>query len=185
MSKLNPGLYTSEDHTWQTPPDLIDTLLHFERITEFDLDPCCTDKNIPARHHYQSHISNGLSLPWEGLAFMNPPYGNVLKAWMQKALEESQKPNCQVWALIPARTDTIYQHDFGITRAGFTVFMKSRLEFWKDGKPYLVMDKKSGKMKPGTAPFPTMLLYYGMDWKQKAFRWLKEQPIEGTLMFPG
>lgn len=173
MSKLNAGLYSSESHTWMTPPALVNALLKFEGVDQFYIDPCCTEKNIPAKLHYQHPYMDGLALAWSGLVFMNPPYGNALKDWIQKAYEESRRPGCAVWALIPARTETQYQHDYGLTKAGFTVFLKGRLHFLQDGE-----DK-------GSAPFPTMLLYYGQNWRDKSARWISKPPLPGTLMIQG
>lgn len=172
MSRLNAGLYSSDDQTWMSPPELVNALLAFEQRICFDLDPACTVANIPALKHYFSTEFDGLAEPWNGLVFLNPPYGNVLKDWMRKAYEEHQK-GARVWLLLPARTETRYQHDYGLTKAGFTVFLKGRLRFLQNGE-----DK-------GTAPFPTMLLYFGSDWQEKAQRWVKEQPVAGTLMLRG
>lgn len=183
MSKLNAGLYSSDDHTWQTPPEVVEAILAFERRERFDLDAATTHCNIPAWFHYtekglrlaQVLLSQtcGLTGSWHivpgALVYLNPPYGNIIRKWIQKAFEESQK-GCRVWALLPCRTETVYQHDFGLTKAGFTVFLKGRLEFLQNGK------------RKGTAPFPTMLLYYGDDWQEKARRWEEEQPLKGTLM---
>ena len=198
MSKINPGLYSSEAQDWMTPPHLITALLDFEDETLFDLDPCCSRRNIPARTHYLEQDVDGLTWSWvtrEGrnLVFVNPPYGNVLKLWMEKCWKEFNK-GCSVWALIPARTETRYQHDFGLTRAGFTVFLKGRLHFVRNGdsvphiQQYLQLFEDewepptTEEKEDGAAPFPTMLLYFGADWKEKAWRWQKRPPMEGTLM---
>jgi hypothetical protein len=50
---------------------------------------------------------DGLSLPWHGTVFVNPPYGRQLPAWIAKAHAEVEQGNARlVVALIPARTDT-------------------------------------------------------------------------------
>lgn len=176
MSKINSGLYSSESHTWCTPPDFIETLLDFEDKGLFDLDPCCSQKNIPAHNYYIDGIVDGLQSDWvnsspdhKPLVFVNPPYGKVLKDWVRKCHYESLR-GCKVWLLIPARTETIYQHDSGLTKAGFTVFLKGRMKFLQNGE------------SKGTAPFPTMLLYYGNDSFQKAIKWNHRVPMPGTLM---
>ena len=195
MSKLNGSLYSSDDHTWETPPDIINRILAFEGRNYFDIDAACTRFDVPAYRWLRadgawaetsygiSRINEdvcGLTANWEGLVWLNPPYGTDLKRlWMPKVAAEAAK-GVKIWALLPARTETQYQHQYGLTKAGFTVFIYERLCFWRDGKPYL--DPKTGK--PGTAPFPTMLLYFGDDYKEKAQRWLQEQPIKGTLMMP-
>lgn len=179
MSKINPGLYSSEDQTWMTPPDFIQKLLTFEGRDRFDLDPCCSEANIPAQRRIVYPENDGLNTRWRQyaavdrpLVFMNPPYGKMLKMFIQKAYEESMS-GCRIWALIPARTETIYQHQYGLTKAGFTVFLKGRLHFLQQGE------------SKGSAPFPTMLLYYGDDWVNKLRRWEDSEPIAGTVMING
>lgn len=215
MSKINPGLYSSEDQTWWSAPKTVNKILAFEGRAAFDLDPACSSKNIPAHRHYIYPESCGIALPWVShaerpLVYINPPYGdderpcraNCKKKKCQKRGQCTDKPSygiatfmkkiahesakgARVWALLPCRTETKYQHAYGLAVAGFTVIMKGREKFLKDGKPYMILDKKTGKWKEGNAPFPTMLLYYGDDWQEKADRWLANPPLEGTLMITG
>lgn len=188
MSRLNPNIYTSTRQDWQTPPKVVNALLAFENRAQFDLDPCCSMKNVPAVTHYLYPQFDGSKLPWdigpdgETLVYANTEYGNALKKiWAPKIYEEAQK-GVKIWALIPARTDTQYQHDYLFTKADFTVFIYERLCFWLDGFPYMQLDKKSGKWKEGTAPFPTMLCYFGDDGLAKAQKWILDPPLKGTLM---
>lgn len=175
MSKINAGLYSSEDHTWMTPPELVNAVLAFEGRSEFDLDPCCSIPNIPAAWRYIYPEWDGLVLPWNGLAWCNPPYGNLLAKFMEKMAREARR-GARVWAIVPARTETKYQHEHGLTAAGFSVFMKKRICFVKHGQT--AADPKAN------APFPTMLLYYGDDWAEKAVRWERNPAWPGSLMIP-
>jgi hypothetical protein len=65
---------------WLTPPEIIKSL------GEFDLDPCSPLIRPwdTARKHY-TVIDNGLLMPWEGRVWLNPPYGNKIGEWLQKA----------------------------------------------------------------------------------------------------
>jgi hypothetical protein len=198
MNKLNESLYSSEAQDWMTPPFLVNALLKFEGRRVFDLDPCCSRNNIPAVVHYIDGQFDGLAEHWmqehnaSSLVFINPPYGDALKWWMEKCWKEFNR-GCRIWALVPARTDTVYQHEYGLTRAGFTVFMKGRLCFVPNGEPVtraqlalFDLEVKQLELKEdGTAPFPTMLLYYGNDWQDKARRWNEKPPLEGILMTHG
>lgn len=76
---------------------------------------------------------------------MNPPYGREIKEWIKKAYEESKK-DCLVVALIPARTDTIYWHEYIFNKASEIRFLKGRLKF--------------GKSK-NCAPFPSAVIVFG------------------------
>lgn len=160
-----------------TPPDLIEALLAFEGVERFDLDPACTERNIPAWRHIQYPEKDGLIESWghpskdHTLVFINPPYGDKLKLFMEKICFEIAN-GCRIWALTPSRTETRYQHEFGLTQANFTIFLKGRLKFLQNGQV------------KGTAPFPAMLLYYGDDWQEKAARWIESPALKGTLMLP-
>ncbi len=170
MSKLNPGLYSSDDMTWQTPPSLVNALLAFEGRIGFDLDPACTVANIPALTHYFYPAHDGLALDWgKRLVLLNPPYGNVLKHWVIKAAKEAEK-GASVWAVLPVRTETHYYHDYVLRQAGFIVFLKGKVSFLLNGE------------NKGEAGFPVMLAYFGSDWQEKAQRWVVEQPVRGTLV---
>lgn len=56
---------------WYTPPEMFAAL----GLT-FDLDPCSPGAGhwVPARRVYTKE-DDGLSLPWFGLVWMNPPFG--------------------------------------------------------------------------------------------------------------
>lgn len=220
MSRLNDGLYSSSDQTWMTPPDVWQPLLDFLKLPKFDIDVCCTKENIPARLYLKEHEVDSLQVDWsrpagnfpfpaDPICWMNPPYGDALELFLRKAYEESQK-GCRIWALVPARTETVYQHEAGLTKAGFTVFLYQRISFipsealreklvakhsekitakWLEGKlpgiepdPNWVRSKAEKTVDTGVAPFPTMLLYYGSDWIEQLARWNINPPLLGTAM---
>jgi phage N-6-adenine-methyltransferase len=137
---------SSIDQSWQTPPKLLDALYRvFER---FDLDPCAPRRTRPtvrARLHYTAE-DDGLSLPWHGAVFVNPPYGRPLAAWIAKAHHEATSGRARVVvALLPARPDTRYWHEHVAGKAT-VFFLRGRLRF-------------SGSTQ--CAPFPSALVLWG------------------------
>jgi hypothetical protein len=74
-----------ETSEWYTPPAIFDAL-----GLEFDLDPCSPGHGhwVPARKIFTEQ-DDGLAQPWEGLAFVNPPFGgrNGHVPWMRKFFE--------------------------------------------------------------------------------------------------
>jgi site-specific DNA-methyltransferase (adenine-specific) len=78
---------------------------------------------------------------------MNPPYGREIGKWVAKAYTENLVNNTFIVALLPARTDTKWFHDW-IYKKGNTeiIFIKGRLKF-NDGKQ--------------SAPFPSMIVIFG------------------------
>jgi hypothetical protein len=227
MSKINDGLYSSESQCWMTPPEIPQALLRLHDREAFDLDPATTEFNIPSLRacrldgEYQRQddqwvkvgTGHGLEASWSGLVFFNPPYSHS-QDFLKKACEEARK-GARIWGLLPARTETIYQHEHGLAQAGFTIFIKGRVNFipdeptrekliqkWIDKQlakgtfpgmkqgqatlfepePELLRTMAEKAVDEGTAPFPTMLLYWGRDYREILAKWQESPPIPGTPM---
>ena len=75
----------------------------------------------------------------------NPPYGRAIKSWVRKCWEESRNPETLVVALLPARTDTAWFHDYIYRRAREIRFVRGRLHF---------------NESPNSAPFPSMIVIF-------------------------
>ena len=122
---MNKALLSSNHNEWETPQELYDAL---NAEFGFDLDPCATHENAKCKLYYTKD-EDGLSRPWHkvaGTVFMNPPYGREIGRWIKKAYYECLKGTTVV-ALIPARTDTSYWHDYCIK--GEIRFIRGRLKF--------------------------------------------------------
>ena len=134
-------MFSSKTDMWSTPQKFYDEL---NKEFNFDLDPCATIDNAKCDLYFTEE-ENGLKQDWKGFTvFCNPPYGRVLREWVQKCYEESLKPNTKVIMLIPARTDTIYFHKY-IYNIATIRFLKGRLKF--------------GGCK-NSAPFPSMVVIF-------------------------
>jgi len=119
-------MFSSKSKEWGTPQHFFDKLS--DKFGPFTLDPCANESNYKVANHFTEH-ENGLEQDWGGnVVFMNPPYGRAIKDWIKKAYEESGKENTTVVALIPARTDTRYWHDY-VLKAHELYFVKGRLKF--------------------------------------------------------
>ena len=134
-------MFSSKTDLWSTPNDFFDKL---NDEFHFTLDPCSTHENAKCYKHFTEE-ENGLLQDWGNeVVFCNPPYGRQIKDWVKKAYEESQKDNTTVVMLIPARTDTIYFHEYIYHKAEIR-FIKGRLKFG---------DAKN------SAPFPSMVVIF-------------------------
>lgn len=139
---INKGLYSSATDQWATPQAFFDKL---NAEFGFTLDPCALPSNAKCTKYY-TPTDNGLLQDWGGeIVFCNPPYGRAIYDWVRKCSEEASKPNTTVVALIPARTDTRYFHEFIYHQAKEIRFVKGRLKFG---------DAKSA------APFPSMVVIF-------------------------
>ena len=144
MDKATQGvMFSSKSNDWATPQDFYNQL---DAEFEFTLDPCASQASAKCASFY-TEDDDGLSKDWEGqTVFMNPPYGRKIGNWIQKAYEEGEKSNTRVVALIPARTDTKYWHNYCM-KATEIRFVKGRLKFGQ------------GNTK-NSAPFPSAVIVF-------------------------
>ena len=112
----------SKQKEWYTPPEVFELL----RFPKFDLDPASPGKSkvpwIPATKHYTIE-DNGLMRQWKGRVWLNPPYGQDTKKWLDRlALHRNGI------ALVFARTDTLWFHTIAIN-ADAICFLVGRIHF--------------------------------------------------------
>jgi len=139
---VTTGLYTSKTDEWATPAAFFAAL---DAEFHFDLDPCATPRNAKCSDFFDKD-TDGLSKSWGGRkVFCNPPYGRAIRQWVRKCWEESRNPGTLVVALLPARTDTAWFHDYIYRRAREIRFVRGRLHF---------------NESPNSAPFPSMIVIF-------------------------
>jgi len=122
---VSPGSvhWSSASENWATPQDFFDRVA--AEFGPFDLDACASAENTKCDRYY-TPAEDGLSQPWTGRVWLNPPYGRTIGLWMRKAYE-SAKAGAIVVCLVPARTDTAWWHDYAAK--GTVRFIRGRLKF--------------------------------------------------------
>lgn len=125
-------MFSSKSDKWNTPKKLYEAL---DGEFHFQLDPCP-----------ENPVEDGLSIPWDKTAYINPPYGRGIGKWVQKAYESSLEGHTMVM-LLPARTDTTWWHDY-VLKAHEIRLIKGRLYFNDQGGP---------------APFPSAIVIFRGD----------------------
>lgn len=132
---------------WLTPREVLDAL------GPFDLDPCAVTEPRPwptAAVHY-TEADDGLSMPWHGFVWCNPPYSNV-RPWLERMAAHSKGI-----ALIFARTETRTFHEFVWQRASCVLFPLGRLSFRRaDGQLHRAESQ-------GNAGAPSVFVGYGTE----------------------
>lgn len=141
-------MFSSNDMTWETPLELFNKL-NYE--FNFTTDVCAGHYTFKCKKYYTVE-DDGLTQDWSNdICWMNPPYGKDITVWMKKAYEESLK-GAVVVALIPARTDTRYWHDYCMNASEIR-FIKGRLKFGnsENSAPFpsalIIFDNKSNDLK--------------------------------------
>ena len=114
--------FSSKTDLWYTPDDFYEK---YNGVYNFETDVCATHENAKCENYYTQEI-DGLSQDWQGVCWMNPPYGRTIGKWMKKAYESSLN-GATVVCLVPARTDTNWWHDFAMK--GEIEFIRGRLKF--------------------------------------------------------
>lgn len=119
---INTGLFTSKTDLWSTPQDVFDKL---NAEFNFTTDVCALPENAKCLHYFTPD-QDGLAQRWQGVCWMNPPYGREITKWMKKAYESSLS-GATVVCLVPARTDTAWFWDYAMK--GEIRFIRGRLKF--------------------------------------------------------
>lgn len=152
--------HEGETNEWLTPPEIVTAL------GPFDLDPC--SPIVRPWDTAKQHLTiedDGLATPWDGLVWMNPPYGPHTEKWLRKLADHGQGI-----ALIFARTETkMFQEQvFGRGSTRGILFLRSRLHF----------HRPDGARAPFNAGAPSCLVAYG----RTALNRLYDCGLMGTLV---
>lgn len=128
---------------WLTPPNII------EALGDFDLDPCAPIN--PPWNTAKNHLNindDGLSKPWFGRVWCNPPYGRCTWTWLHKLAKHGNGI-----ALTFARTETKGFHNEIWNKANAIFFFKGRLKFYH----------VNGIKSVNSAGAPSCLIAYGKN----------------------
>ena len=140
--RFNPDLmFSSKTDLWATPQDFFDQL---DNEFHFDVDVCALPDNAKCPKYYTPQ-DDGLTQPWTGTCWCNPPYGRNVGLWVQRAAQACAEGNTVVM-LLPARTDTRWFHELLYQRPNVELrFVRGRLKFG-DGR--------------NSAPFPSLVVVF-------------------------
>lgn len=125
----------------------------FRTWGDTDLDPCAS-KNPHAYVEAETQWFgpreddvDGLSMPWFGKAYINPPYGREIKDWIDKIVLEMDIGSIEAAiALLPIRSDVPWFHDDVLAGATAVCFIRGRLKFGG---------------AENSAPFPSIVVLWG------------------------
>lgn len=128
---------------WLTPPGIIAAL------GDFDLDPCAPAvRPWGTAHHHFTVTDNGLSQPWKGRVWCNPPFGREAVKWLRRMAGHGNGI-----ALIPARTETAMFYECVWGAADAVLFIEGRPHFH-----YV-----DGTRAPFNSGAPICLIAYGLS----------------------
>jgi len=143
----------------------------------FDLDPCAADpRPWDCARVNITEAQDGLSRPWFGRVWLNPPFHRYKVAqWIERLALHNRGI-----ALIHARTETEWFEPCW-ARASAMLFMADRLKFFRP----------DGSEQPANSGAPVVLVAFGEDEAQRllnsgipghvAMEWLPVQAKHSTL----
>lgn len=128
---------------WLTPPEII------EALGPFDLDPCAPrDRPWSTASTHFTIDHDGLTKPWHGRVWLNPPYGEQTGKWLERLADHGNGI-----ALIFARTETDMFFRNVWARADAMLFLRGRLYF----------HHPNGERAKHNSGAPSVLIAYGTD----------------------
>jgi phage N-6-adenine-methyltransferase len=99
--KRQPVYFRHKSDVWETPPALFDAL---DQEFHFTTDLAALPDNAKCPRFYTPG-QDSLQQRWEGVCWMNPPYGKTTGLWVAKAYE-SARAGATIVSLLLVRTDT-------------------------------------------------------------------------------
>lgn len=118
LDVVPPAWWTGDE--WSTPADFVARCA--ARFGAFDLDVCARAETAKAPHFY-SLADNGLTKPWYGHVWCNPPYSNP-RPWVERAATSETRATL----LLPASIDANWFHDFVEPHAS-VIYVRGRIRF--------------------------------------------------------
>lgn len=137
---INDSMFSSEKHDWETPEELF---LGLHKRYNFEIDLAANERNAKLGTFF-SVENDAFRHHWNLTSWLNPPYGRQIVNWIQRAYDQSRVHASTIVVLMPARTDTMYFHDF-VMKSRKIYFIKGRLTFVGADHP---------------APFPSMVVEF-------------------------
>jgi hypothetical protein len=139
----NPSEKSKDE--WLTDPGII------KACGPFDLDPCAPivrPWDTAAKHF--TIEDDGLSRDWSPyeMVWMNPPYNDHIGDWFEKLADHGNGI-----ALVFARTETAYWHNFIWPKASGVFFFRGRITF----------HHVTGQRAKFTGGAPSVLIAYGFE----------------------
>lgn len=134
--------FQSGNTAWETPQELFDDL---NDIFQFETDVCASEDNTKCVKYF-SEEDDAFQQEWTGTCWVNPPYGQGISKWVNKAYRSSIENGATVVCLLPARTDTRWFET--VWKAPFIIFVKGRLKF---------------QGASNSAPFPSCIAVFGKN----------------------
>jgi hypothetical protein len=178
---------------WMTPPSEIELARTF--LDTITLDPASNriaqeyvraemfGSLDPNDQYIANCIGDGLTKPWYGNVWLNPPYssGNI-NTFVRKVIHEVPSVD-RMLVLVNSATDTAWFHSL-LNNAQAVLFYRRRVKFWKmfDGKAHdLWVSSTNGKIVNNPRYLNTLFMFACEDLQSHFYNVYNER---GTIIYP-
>lgn len=183
-----------KDTVWFTPERVLQLVRLYFRFYggggEIDLDPATDPSNPTSAWRFYTEKDDGLALPWSNVVgvvrpanvWVNPPFGKVIRRWVEKIRLEAEA-GARIVALLPGQRfeQEYWQRNLFIPALTGICFVRSRLAFERPIRNEAGEVIGRARAKGGNV-FGSMLYVFGGDFgvMANAFRTLGMcAPIDG------
>lgn len=115
---------------WATPRELIEAVESW--VGPLDLDACAESDTAKAPRWYGPGSplgEDGLTAPWLGTTWCNPPYDNI-EPWVERAVDHARAaPTHRALLLVPPRTEQRWWHRLTGTPVAHLRVLRPRVAF--------------------------------------------------------
>lgn len=116
------AILPSQRSDWGTPPAFFAAI---DEVFHFTLDAAASEENAKCKRFF-SESDDGLARSWSGeVVWLNPPFGDGLERWIQKAIDEAHFGATTVM-LLPHRSGSRW---WRLARQGEITELEGRIRF--------------------------------------------------------
>ena len=123
--RFDASMFAARNDRYLTPLGFIRSL------GRFDLDPCGAPEHPTADTVWTpEEVGDGLSMPWHGRVWLNPPYGRTMREWVSALFRHGSGV-----ALIPCAPDTKLWQELILPNASGVLLVKGRIRYVNSDAP--------------------------------------------------
>jgi len=123
------GYHSSMSDEWYTPAEIVESARRV--LGHIDLDPASCPKanrTVKAAAFFSQRV-DGLDQPWEGRVWLNPPYGNMAKLFVEKLLHSLDHGVTEAILLLNQNSMSSLWFDPIYSRCSALAITRGRLDF--------------------------------------------------------